>query len=98
MEFPRLVFKSASINMLADDKEQYDALISGGWFATVPAAIAGVVKAPSKSTPAEDEATNADDPAPTREELEQKATELGIKFDGRTTDAKLAAYIAKALG
>lgn len=38
-----------------------------------------------------------DDAPPTREELEQKATELGIKFDGRTTDKKLAAKIAEAV-
>lgn len=38
-----------------------------------------------------------DDAPPTRAELEQKATELGIKFDGRTTDKKLAAKIAEAL-
>lgn len=38
-----------------------------------------------------------EDAPPTRAELEQKATELGIKFDGRTTDKKLAAKIAEAL-
>lgn len=34
---------------------------------------------------------------PTREELEEKAKELGIKFDGRTSNAKLAANIEAAL-
>lgn len=34
------------------------------------------------------------DAQPTRDELERKATELGIQFDGRTTDAKLAGKIA----
>lgn len=34
---------------------------------------------------------------PTRSELEQKATELGIKFTKRTTDKKLAELIAQAL-
>ena len=37
----------------------------------------------------------ADELAPTRAELEEKATELGIKFDGRTTDAKLSKLIAE---
>ena len=32
-----------------------------------------------------------------RAELEAKATELGLKFDGRTTDAKLLAKIDEAL-
>lgn len=34
---------------------------------------------------------------PTREELEQKANELGIKFDGRTTDRKLLEKIEEVL-
>lgn len=45
-----------------------------------------------------EEAPEADDDAPpTRAELELKASELGIKFDGRTTDARLAQRIADAL-
>jgi len=40
----------------------------------------------------------ADDKSPpTRAEMEQKATELGLKFDGRTTDQKLAKLIEEAL-
>jgi hypothetical protein len=40
----------------------------------------------------------AEDDAPaTRVEMEAKATELGVKFDGRTTDARLLAKIAEAL-
>jgi hypothetical protein len=38
-----------------------------------------------------------DDAPPTRAELEEKAKELGIRFDGRTSDAKLAANIEAAL-
>jgi len=38
-----------------------------------------------------------DDAAPTRDELEAKATELGIKFDGRTKYKKLLAKINEAL-
>jgi hypothetical protein len=36
-----------------------------------------------------------DEAAPTRSELEEKATELGVRFDGRTTDAKLSKLIAE---
>lgn len=44
------------------------------------------------------EATELDDnAAPTREELEAKATELGIKFDGRTKDKKLGQLIQEKL-
>ncbi len=39
-----------------------------------------------------------DDAAPTREELEAKATELGIRFDGRTKDKKLGQLIQDKLG
>lgn len=42
-------------------------------------------------------AVPADDAAPTSAEIEAKAAELGIKFDGRTTDAKLLARIDEEL-
>jgi hypothetical protein len=38
-----------------------------------------------------------DDAAPTRTELEAKATELGIRFDGRTKDKKLGQLIQDKL-
>jgi hypothetical protein len=38
-----------------------------------------------------------DDAPPTREELEAKAAELGIKFDGRTGDKKLGQLIQDRL-
>lgn len=39
----------------------------------------------------------SEDAPPTRAELETKATELGIKFDGRTKDKKLGQLIQDAL-
>jgi hypothetical protein len=39
----------------------------------------------------------ADDAPPTRAELEAKATELGVAFDGRWGDKRLSAAIAAAL-
>src|SRR5262245_51663474 len=42
-------------------------------------------------------ADSADASPPTREELEMKATELQIKFDGRTSDKKLRDLIAATL-
>jgi hypothetical protein len=38
-----------------------------------------------------------DDASPTRAELEAKATDLGIKFDGRTKDKKLGQLIQDQL-
>jgi hypothetical protein len=40
----------------------------------------------------------ADNAPPTRAELEKMAGELGIKFDGRTTDALLRKKIDAELG
>ena len=50
-----------------------------------------------EAPPDEDSGTD-DAAAPTRAELEQKATELGLKFGIRMGDKKLAAKIAEALG
>jgi hypothetical protein len=44
-----------------------------------------------------DEIVESDAP-PTREEMSAKARELGIKFDGRTSEKKLSSLIATALG
>lgn len=49
------------------------------------------------STEAEEINEGDEQNPPTREELEQKANELGIKFDGRTTDRKLLEKINEAL-
>ncbi len=59
--------------------------INSGWFASLPEAIDG------------SQLIHPDAP-PTRNELELKASELGIDFDGRTSDKKLAAKIEEALG
>lgn len=68
------------------DADQAKELLAQGWFATYPEATAP--KAPKPAN---------DDSAPTREEMEAKAAELGVKFDGRTTDAKLMDKISTAL-
>jgi len=47
---------------------------------------------------AQDVVAVEDNSAPTRTELEIKATELGIKFDGRTTDKRLLDKIEHTLG
>jgi hypothetical protein len=52
--------------------------------------------AKAQAVEAVDTATD-DDAAPTRAELEAKATELGIRFDGRTRDKKLGQLIQDRL-
>lgn len=69
-------------------QEEFDAAIEAGWYSTLDEAIAPKTqKAPEP----------VNDAPPSRAELEQKATELGLKFDGRTGDKKLGEMIAEAL-
>ena len=81
----------------AKDQAQYDAMIANGWFPSYEEAAAGkianeIIKAAEAFEDAVDEVS-----APTREELEQKAEELGVSFNKRTSDKKLAERIAAAL-
>lgn len=69
--------------IVQDAQEHADAI---GWFESWPAARAAVPAPPAPEST-----------APTRAELEQKATELGIKFDGRSTDKSLNEAIVRAL-
>lgn len=66
----------------AKDDEHLAELLSEGWFRTLPEAVDG---------------DHVDTSAPSREELEQKARELELKFDGRTSNAKLERMIDEAL-
>lgn len=94
MSFPTIVYKTPGNHQRAggtysylgiEDEQGLESALSSGWFRTLPEAIAG------KADEAEDNS------APTRGELESKASELGIKFDGRTTDKLLADKIAFAI-
>lgn len=103
MEFPTIVYKVpgryvrpygtydyAGVNT----QEELDAKLSEGWYESLPAAIEGK---PSKPAETVSEPVLDDNAPPTREELETKATELGIKFDGRYSDKKIAQMIDEAL-
>lgn len=72
--------------IVADDK--VDEAMADGWARSAPEAKALHDKA---------QEPKVSDAPPTRAELEQKATELKLKFDGRTPDKKLAAMIAEAI-
>lgn len=95
MSFPTIVYKCPGDHHRAGGTYSYNGaedsvalskLLAEGWFSTLPEAIDG------KAAEAEDNA------APTRAELEEKAADLGIAFDGRTTDKRLGEKIAAALG
>ena len=90
MSFPTIVYKCPGAHACtggtyaylgAADEAELGRALSSGWFRTLPEAMAG------------DHDELPDNSAPTREEMEAKAVELGIKFDGRTTDKSLAEKI-----
>jgi hypothetical protein len=93
-DFPTLVYKDKGPHQrpggtydykAVNDADQFAAALAGGWFATLAEVIEPTAAVIDETSPA------------TREELEAKANELGLKFDGRTGDKKLAAMIDEAL-
>ena len=94
-EFPKMLFAAGSdavadgisfaYRVVQTEAEQADAL-ANGWRLT----LAVDPGEPVKPEP-------ADDAPPTRAELEAKATELGIKWDGRWGDKRLSDAIAAKL-
>jgi hypothetical protein len=125
MQFPRLLYKSATEHVAVNDESERAERLASGWFDSVPEALAGKQRVtpvytdvPESVSLSADEPEAAevdpfdrdgdgkpggslpqserDDPV-TRPELEQKARELRIKFDGRTTDKSLAEKIDKAI-
>lgn len=100
LEFPRMVYRVGTQWVLESgkydlrkvaDEGDLSAAVADGWHLDQYAAL-DASQAADKSATASDE--NA---KPTRAELEQKAAELGLKFDGRTSDRKLADAIAAKL-
>jgi len=97
-EFPALVYKVPGKYVRpygtydftgVNDAEELQAKLKEGWFCSFLEAIEPQDK---------EEVTKEDDIAPpTRQELEEKATELGIKFDGRFSDKKIAQLIDETL-
>jgi len=95
IEFPTLVYRGKGPHFRAGGtydytevkgQEDFDAKLSAGWFATLPSAIE-----------ANDNPQIVDDSPPTREELETKAKELGIKFYKKTTNDDLNSLIISAI-
>ena len=107
MNYPALVYKSPggyrypktkktySVKSVADEQQLAEA-IARGWFETREQAV-GIQKVEEVKAEALTSETVEikEDAAPTRAELEQKAKELGIKFDGRTSDSRLLKLITE---
>jgi len=103
-DFPTMVYRvpgrhrgpnrSTYDYMGVDDKSAYDAALKSGWFAAITDALAG--KGVISAAEAFEDAADNVSPA-TRDELEQKAKELGVSFNSRTSNETLAKRIAEAL-
>lgn len=94
-DFPRMVYKADGPHeihggkfdtLIVDDAEQLDAALAGGWALTTTEAAAAASGAGAN-----------DNAPPTRDELKQKATELGLTFAGNISNAKLAELVDAAL-
>ena len=82
---PNGTYDFAGVN----NTEELEAKLKEGWFSSLSEAIE-----PKKT---ELDVKEDDTAPPSRQELEEKATELGIKFDGRFSDKKIAQLIEAAL-
>lgn len=95
MKFPCLLYKTPGPHRKpgvgtyryigCKDAEQYEVLKGRGWFPSLLAAM-------GKDEPVDETAP------PTREEMEQKAKELGMRSVHLMKDETLAARIAEAIG
>lgn len=106
MHFPRLVYKCPGPHRKRGhsyryqgcvDADQFAVLAKQGWFPSFEEAIVGnqieeIVEAVQAADEAIDEIGE-----PTRDEMEQKARELEIPFNSRTSDKVLAQRIADAV-
>jgi hypothetical protein len=101
MEFPSMVYKVPGKHVRphgtydfagVNNIEEFEAKIKEGWFPSFSEATES-----KKIEPVTKEAKVDDIAPPTRLELEEKATELGIKFDGRFSDKKISQLIEETL-
>lgn len=99
MNYPTLVYKSPGKlrhrsgktykYMGVANEDELNRAIADGWNVSKEDAING--------KPAELPDHVIENAPPTRAEMETKAKQLGVKFDGRTSDKKLLMLIEKAL-
>jgi len=109
-EFSALVYRSPGTHRGPSGKsfdcrgvksqEEMDAKLASGWFRTLAEAVNPETNAINsiKTEPAAPEIIQEEENRPpTRAELDQKATELGIKLDGRIGDKRLLILINEKL-
>lgn len=102
-EFPRMVYRAGGTEeihggrfstLIVYDEDALDAALADGWRLTTTEATE---QGAADHAHALASHIAGPDAPPTRAELEQKATELGIEFSPRIGDAKLAERIEAAL-
>ena len=96
----QVLLESGAYDYRIVSESEYESAIADGWHLDQYAAKDAAekpVESPDLRSPNPFDTIHDDDAPPTREELETKARELGIKFDGRTGDKKLAALIKEKL-
>jgi hypothetical protein len=111
-EFPSFVYKGKGKHqgnggtfdlLVVQNAEELSQKLSEGWFLNHGEAILAAKPKVFAETPVFEPAKPVSEPVldetapPTREELETKATELGIKFDGRFSDKRISSLIEEAL-
>ncbi len=96
LEFPRMMLRVGS--MVELESGRYDwRIVSADEFEKAKADGWHMDQYAAKAAHEKRQVDANDDGEVTREELEQKAKELGLKFDGRTGNKKLLAMIEEAL-
>jgi hypothetical protein len=102
-QFPQMIYKAPGREQIhggsfdttiVENAEALDAALAEGWHVGTDEAKAAHLASLAQAQLAEPPAANA---PPTRAELEQKATELGIVFAANIGDKKLAERIAEKL-
>lgn len=112
MNYPTLVYKCPGIHQCPNgsfgskqvsNADEFKSMIAEGWYPTLPQAIEGrevVIEEEliqDEDLPVIDEDPQDEDLPPTREELEEKAKELGIGFNKNTKDETLVEKISSTL-
>jgi hypothetical protein len=107
MKFPTIVYRCPGVHQRpggtydflgVKNQGELESALKAGWAATLPEAMGQPATIATALTQFKNELeVLGDDAPPTRAELEKQATELGVKFNKKTTDAELDAKINEAL-
>lgn len=109
-QFPKMLYKAGGVEeihggrfstLIVQDGDELEAALAGGWALTTPEATAkapaAVVAKPEVSGAATGGAGPGDNAPPTRDELKQKAAELGLTYAHNISNVKLAELVEAAL-